>query len=30
LPTPTAVWLGYLIAELALPFIIAGAHEAGR
>lgn len=28
LPKPTAVWLGYLIPELALPFIIAGAHYA--
>ncbi len=26
LPKPTAVWLGYLIPELLLPFIIAGAH----
>ncbi len=30
LPKPTAVWLGYLIPELLLPFIIAGAHYAGR
>lgn len=29
LPKPTAVWLGYLIPELVLPFIIAGAHYAG-
>ncbi len=28
LPKPTAVWLGYLIPELVLPFIIAGAHHA--
>lgn len=28
LPKPTAVWLGYLIPELLLPFIIAGAHHA--
>src|ERR1700712_5496601 len=28
LPKPTAVWLGYLIPELLLPFIIAGAHYA--
>ena len=28
LPKPAAVWLGYLIPELALPFIIAGAHYA--
>ncbi|MEP7120427.1 MAG: DUF4345 family protein [Byssovorax sp.] len=27
LPKPTAVWLGYLIPELALPFIIAAAHH---
>jgi len=26
LPKPTAVWLGYLIPELILPFIIAAAH----
>ena len=30
LPKPTAVWLGYLIPELLLPFVIAGAHYAGR
>ena len=29
LPKPTAVWLGYLIPELILPFIIAIAHYAG-
>jgi hypothetical protein len=29
LPTPTAVWLGYLIPELVLPFVIAGAQYAG-
>jgi len=29
LPKPTAVWLGYLIPELLLPFVIAGAHYAG-
>lgn len=28
LPKPAAVWLGYLAPELALPFIIAGAHYA--
>jgi hypothetical protein len=28
LPKPAAVWLGYLIPELLLPFIIAGAHYA--
>lgn len=26
LPKPAAVWLGYLIPELVLPFIIAAAH----
>jgi hypothetical protein len=30
LPKPTAVWLGYLIPELALPFVIAVAHYASR
>ncbi len=30
LPKPTAVWLGYLIPELVLPFIMAAAHHAGR
>ena len=30
LPQPRAVWLGYLIPELVLPFVIAGAHYAGR
>jgi hypothetical protein len=29
LPKPTAVWLGYLIPELVLPFVIAIAHYAG-
>jgi len=29
LPTPHAVWIGYLVPELALPFIIAGFHYAG-
>ncbi|MBC7395455.1 MAG: DUF4345 family protein [Variovorax sp.] len=29
LPKPTAVWLGYLIPELVLPFIIAIAHYIG-
>ena len=28
LPKPTAVWLGYLIPELVLPFVIVGAHYA--
>lgn len=30
LPQPTAVWLGYLIPELLLPFILAGAQYAGQ
>jgi hypothetical protein len=30
LPKPTAVWLGYLIPELALPFVIAVAHHASK
>lgn len=30
LPKPTGVWLGYLIPELVLPFVIAGAHYAGH
>ncbi len=30
LPKPTAVWLGYLIPELILPFIIATAHHASQ
>lgn len=29
LPKPTALWLGYLIPELLLPFVIAGAHYKG-
>lgn len=29
LPKPSAVWLGYLIPELLIPFIMAGAHYAG-
>ena len=28
LPKPTAVWLGYLVPELLLPFIMAAAHYA--
>ena len=28
LPKPTAVWLGYLIPELVIPFVLAGAHYA--
>lgn len=30
LPKPAAVWLGYLIPELLLPWIIAGAHFASQ
>jgi len=30
LPKPTAVWLGYLIPELVLPFVIVVAHHAGH
>ena len=30
LPTPAGVWIGYLVPELVLPFVIAGAHYAGR
>ena len=30
LPEPRAVWLGYLVPELVLPFVIAAAHCAGR
>ncbi len=30
LPEPSAVWLGYLIPELVLPFIIALAHYSGH
>jgi|SRR5262245_7955962 len=29
LPTPRGVWIGYLVPELVLPFVIAGAHYAG-
>ena len=29
LPKPSAVWLGYLIPELLIPFIMAGAQYAG-
>ena len=29
LPKPFGVWLGYLVPELVLPFVIAGAHYAG-
>ncbi len=30
LPEPRAVWLGYLVPELVLPFVLAGAHYAGH
>jgi hypothetical protein len=30
LPEPHALWLGYLVPELALPLVIAGAHYASR
>ena len=30
LPEPAALWLAYLVPELALPFVIAGAHLRGR
>ena len=30
LPQPAAVWLGYLVPELALPFVVAIAHYAGH
>jgi len=30
LPEPRAVWLGYLVPELLLPFVIGGAHYLGR
>ena len=30
LPKPAAVWLGYLVPELVLPFVIAGAHYASH
>ncbi len=30
LPKPPAVWLGYLVPELLLPFVMAGAHYLGR
>lgn len=29
LPEPAAVWLGYLVPELLVPFIMAGAHYMG-
>ncbi|QNK68808.1 DUF4345 family protein [Variovorax sp. PAMC26660] len=30
LPEPAAVWLGYLIPELLIPFVMAGAHYVGH
>jgi hypothetical protein len=30
LPKPAAVWLGYLVPELVLPFVIAVAHHASH
>jgi hypothetical protein len=30
LPKPAAVWLGYLVPELLIPFVMAGAHYASR
>ncbi len=30
LPEPHALWLGYLVPELGIPFIMAGAHYASR
>jgi hypothetical protein len=30
LPKPAGVWLGYLIPELLIPLVMAGAHYAGR
>jgi hypothetical protein len=29
LPKPAGVWIGYLVPELLVPFIMAGAHYAG-
>lgn len=29
LPKPAGVWLGYLVPELLIPFVMAGAHYAG-
>jgi hypothetical protein len=29
LPKPAAVWLGYLVPELLIPLVMAGAHYAG-
>ena len=30
LPKPSTVWLGYLIPELLIPFVMVGAHYAGH
>jgi hypothetical protein len=30
LPKPTGVWLGYLVPELVLPFVLAFAHHASQ
>ncbi|HEX4984827.1 MAG TPA: DUF4345 family protein [Burkholderiales bacterium] len=30
LPRPAAVWIGYLVPELVIPFVMAGAHYAGQ
>jgi hypothetical protein len=30
LPKPTVVWLGYLVPELLIPFVMAVAHHAGH
>ena len=30
LPQPAGVWLGYLVPELLVPFVMAGAHYAAR
>ena len=30
LPKPAAVWLGYLVPELLLPFVLAAAHHASH
>jgi len=29
-PEPRALWLGYLVPELVVPFVMAGAHYAGQ
>jgi predicted DNA repair protein MutK len=30
LPEPRLLWLGYLVPELVLPFVVAGAHYLGH